>query len=221
MLVEMTNKSVFKYTNMKYKVLLFLTILSVTFSSCQRIFLGIYGVERNPKAKTKDEILNYISTKKLPVQNQFTVNNLGIEFFNKLSNELPECYLFDRNGNLLRDSSLNGCLNNRIDKFEKLIKYQYTSVDTTVNLDRIAEYINKDIKLNNEIFRGTLMDPQAQYYILFTWAAYIGKFNSIYYLKWYNKVLEFEQLYKIKIVNINLDFLKGLSYENLDYKPRN
>lgn len=205
---------------MNNKKYIIITLLCITLTSCQRIILSIYGVERNPKAKTEEEILNYISIKQKPSKNQYTVNNFGIEFFNKLSNEAPACYLFDKNGNLLRDSNNNGCLKNRIDKFENNIKNEFIIVDTSITLEKVAKYINKDFKLNNENFTGSLMDNNAQYYILLTWAIYLGKFNEIYYQNWYNKVIEIQHKYNIKIININTDFLKGLNYDNINYKPR-
>jgi hypothetical protein len=185
------------------------------------MLLGVFGVEDNPKAKTKEEILTYIVRKKLPENNQFTVNNVGLEFFNDISESIPAFYLFDKNGNLLKDSSNNACLENKIDKIEYIIKNQFIKVDTSVTLVKVAKHINKGINLNKESFTGSLMDNDAQYYVLMTWAIYVGKFNELHYLKWYTKVKDIEQKYKIKIINVNLDFLKGFNYDNLDYKPRN
>jgi hypothetical protein len=205
---------------MRIKFIIIVVLTCIILSGCQRIISGIYGVERNPRAKTEEQILDYISRMKMPYKNQYTVDNLGIDFLNNLSSDAPACYLFDKNGNLLRDSNNNGCLKNRIDKFENNIKNEFIIVDTSVTLENVAKYINKDFKLNNENFTGSLMDDNAQYYILLTWAIYLGKFNEIYYQNWYNKVIELQQKYNIKIININTDFLKGLNYDNINYKPR-
>lgn len=203
------------------KLILLFTIIIISFASCQRMILGAYGVERNPKAKTYEEIINYISSNKYSDSNHYTVNNLGIEFFNKMSDEIHAFYLFDKNGNVLKDSSNNACLENKIDKIEYIIKNNYFKTDTSISLEKLSKYIKKDIYSNEDSFKGSLLDSESNYYVLLTWATYLGKFNNIKYLNWYNKTLQIKEKYNIKIISINLDFLKGESYDNLNFKPRN
>ena len=201
-----------------YRFLFFIFFILLIHFSCSFYLRKMYSIH-SPKIKTQNSTLAYLQ--KHNATTDFLLIAKDTTDLNNTLNVLksfPDAYFYNKDGYFLDYRETPTSCNAGVSVFIDGLKNASQQIsDTTRTLN--AMLLNK-INLNTQSSFSTNDLPKADYYVLITWAEYMGKLNKEKSFDWLTHIHEANQQ-GITIVPIllNLDYYDfwGISQKDLPH----
>lgn len=191
-----------------------LIISVVTISqSFGSIIKFLYGVH-SPRVENAKSLLKTARKYELDTSHIATLDSKEFpHLLKEFRNSIPEAMIFDKQGRYIEykanDSACNAGLFSFIPALDKNTKY--TPDDKRMLKDRMG--MLKDI--HGKALPASFLNPDADFYVLISWAAFTGRLNKDHVHAWQN-LAEHNTKAKIQVIEVNFDLQQWWPKPELD-----
>jgi hypothetical protein len=204
--------------NARYLVIIVSTTfaLSASLASCNLALRTIYGISTKVTYKEPSDLAAFIVKHKYDNNNQYYVDPSGLKKLLAMSESPNSLFVFSEKGQWLKiDTSKKYCSGTYTNHFARIFNQNASMmIDSSIVLDTILNHCFP-------IMRSTVKETKPKYYVILTWASFMGRFNKTNYQKWSQELLLIQRKYELEIINISLDFKAGYDYSILSKSASN
>lgn len=189
-------------------------------SSCTPTLKLVYGVHK-PRLETPASIRKYVHQKELDEGIVLVPKDSASHMYLvQQMRGIPDLYLFDTTGTVLKYSLKEGCNAPVFDITETICHNSYIPVDSLDSFFDFLKYV-KPLSAGDSLIFNDMIKKEASYYTIITWSKYSGYLNKDHVKPWLESLMKPKDC-SVTTFLLNMDFVTSAwtkeQYEALNIK---
>lgn len=179
-------------------------ITVLAFSSCTRVILMAYGIERHPKPKTEKQIRKAIERYGFSERPNYALTKEGYQMFLHKLKDANKIYMFNSERKSIDLKKTKDCSINNTNLIAHFQDSSYILLNDSFTLSYLKGYM-----ANLDGSPLTMDDTVKQYTAIITWMKAAGRLNKEASAHYYRSISEVNKKYaNVNIFFLNLDSRK-------------